>query len=202
MGVYVSFILFQICVALLTGYIMGLANLIVTLISLPFDNNPILKRIFTFINVLFQNYIAVSVLLGTTFAFYDYYSPTKKLSIISLVVISFLCYFLNLLTSGFNRIKNETDYELQNQMTINMFLSIIISIVLFVLLYCCQDLIWFYPGLLLCKFVLWITKIRIVGSIFNFVMTAISGAVLLHWVFTFVLATIALIAAAIDKINK
>ena len=202
MGVYVSFILLQICTTLLVGYITGFANLIVTLISLPFDNNPILKRIFTFINVLLQNYIAVSVLLGTTFAFYDYYLPTKKLSIISLVVISFLCYFLNIYTSAYNRFKNETDYELKNQITINMFLSIIIAIVLFVLLYCCQDLIWFYPGLLLCRFILWITKIRIVGSIFNFVLTAISGAVLLHWVFTFVLAIFALIAAAIDKINK
>lgn len=201
MGTYVSFILFQICITLLVGYITSFANIILSLISIPFDNNIVFKRIFSFFNVLIQNYIAVSVLLATTFAVHNYYLPTKNLSMLSLVVISVLCYFFNILTSGFTRAK-DADCELQNEITINILLSIIISLSLFVLLYFCQDLIWLYPGLLIYKFILWITQIRIVGSIFNFVMTAISGLLLLRWLFTFFLAIIALISTAVDKKNK
>lgn len=199
---YISFVLMQICWILLSGYIAGLVNLIFSILSIPFTYNKIINKILAFINVFFQNYITISVLMTNVVLTHIYYSSVNQdMNLIILTILSFLLYLLSIQSSAATRYKNETDYEIKSGISTNFMLSIIFSVVLFVLLSLSNGLIWTVPGELIYKFITWIQEIKVIGTVFNFVIDTISFLYLINLIWQLFTIIIALITALVNKTN-
>ena len=200
---YISFALMQTCWILLSGYLAGLVNLIFSILGIPFMENKFISKTLTGINVFFQNYLAISVLMTNVILSHAYYSSiNQNMNLTILIIISFILYLLSIQSSAATRYKNETDYELQSAIGINFILSIIFTILLFVLLSLFKDLIWTTPGELIFKFIDWIQRIKVVGTVFNFAINTITFLCLINWLWQLFIIIISSISVLFHKIKN
>ncbi len=178
---YISFALMQIIFILLSGYISGLANFIFTLLAIPFSSNRFIDKALSYINVFFQNYITVSILL-TNIILYAFVNLHMNITLLTL--ISLLLCLLSIQSSASAKHKNENDYQMRTMINRNFLLSIFFSVLLFVLMSMFKNLIWSTPGELIYKFLAWIQDIKVLGPIFSFAINIISILCLTSWMFS------------------
>ena len=129
-------------------------------------------------------------------------SLNQNINLIALIILSFLLYLLSIQTSAATKYKNENDYEIKSEIGKNLLLSIIFSVLLFILMSLSKNLIWTAPGELIYEFISWIQGIRVIGSVFNFAINTISFLCLINWIWQLLIIIIASIAALVNKIKK